>query len=171
MGQLDLILLRHGQAEDPVLGLGDHARRLTSTGRDEVFKTAKGLITRSLEPSWILCSDAQRTRETADQLTQALGENSPTVIIEPGLYHGSRQGVASLLEHHVGDRRRVLVIGHNPSLSRLAAHLSGEPVQLETGEAVHLTFDLEDSHNPLKDPWRDALASTGVWSLRSLWRR
>ena len=171
MGRLDLILLRHGQAEEPLLGLDDHARKLTVTGRDEAFLTAQGLSVRSLIPALIVCSDAQRTRETSEQVIRALGENAPPITFEPGLYHASRQGVTELLQHQLGDVRRVLVIGHNPTLSRLVSHLSGEPVQLDTAEAAHLTFDLEGSLGLSKHLWRDALASTGVWSLRTLWRR
>ncbi len=171
MACLDLILLRHGQAEETLLGQDDHARRLTNTGRDEAFLTARGLAERSLIPSVILSSDAQRTRETSEQVIRALGEKAPSVAFEPGLYHASRQTAIELLQRHLSDLSRVLVIGHNPTLSRLAADLSGDPVQLDTAEAVHLTIELDASGGVSSQLWSVALASSGLWTLRALWRR
>jgi phosphohistidine phosphatase len=171
MARLDLILLRHGQAEDAFLGELDHARRLTPTGREDALLTAQGLIDRSLIPGFILCSDAQRTRETSEQVIRALGEHGPTITFEPALYHASRQEATELLKGHLGAASRVLVIGHNPTLSRMASHLSGEPVQLDTAEVAHLTFDLDGPTGISGQLWREALESTGVWTLRTLWRR
>lgn len=171
MASLDLILMRHGQAEDAALSQDDHARRLTSSGRDDAYHTALGFISRSLVPSYILCSDARRTRETSDEVIRALGEQAPSVVYDPDLYHASRQSALELLQRHLVVCSRALVIGHNPTLSRLVGYLSGEQVQMDTAEAAHLTLETDDLDGVPQGVWMVSLGISGLWTLRSLWRR
>jgi phosphohistidine phosphatase len=163
--------MRHGQAEDAILSQDDHGRRLTPLGRDDAYRTALGFISRSLVPGYILCSDARRTRETSDEVIRALGGHAPSVVYDPDLYHASRQSALELLQRHLGVCSKALVIGHNPTLSRLVAYLSGEPVQMDTAEAAHLTLETDDLGAVAQGIWPVSLGTSGLWTLRSLWRR
>lgn len=160
--QRDLFLLRHGQAEDILPGLVDHARHLTAHGREEAFATAKGFVSKLVLPDLILCSDAQRTRETSEQVARALGGSAPLITFEPNLYQANHDMLLRLLEDHLGSEARVLVIGHNPALSRLVSNLSGERVQLSTAEVAHLSIE--------GCGWQPALRILGGWTLKSIWR-
>jgi phosphohistidine phosphatase len=160
--RLDLILLRHGQAEDLCLGQDDHSRKLTKTGRDEASATARGLSARALIPGIILSSDAQRTRDTSEEVAGILGPKSPSVVLDPHLYHASLQSILSLLAKRLEGHARALVIGHNPTLSQLVGFLTGERTQLATAEAAHLSVD--------GLAWAPALAAPGIWTLEGVWR-
>ena len=160
--RLDLILLRHGQAEDLGLGQDDRSRKLTKIGRDEASATARGLTARSVIPDIILSSDAQRTRDTSEEVARILGFKAPSVVFDPHLYHASLQTILGILGKRLEGHVHALVIGHNPTLSQLVGFLAGEHTQLATAEAAHLSVDGLD--------WAPALATSGIWTLENVWR-
>ncbi len=75
-------------------------------------------------PDLVLCSAARRTRETLDGVGTAVG--GAEIRFDRGLYAATPDRLLAAL-HGVEDRfRRVLLIGHNPGLERLAGMLVGE---------------------------------------------
>jgi phosphohistidine phosphatase len=112
---MDLILWRHAEAEDTE---PDIARDLTDRGRRQAQAMAAWL--RGYLPDSgrlrILCSPANRTRQTVD----ALG--LPYAIrdeLAPGRPMGDLLAATGWPD---GDEV-VLLVGHNPSISQLAARL------------------------------------------------
>jgi phosphohistidine phosphatase len=119
-----LVLLRHGKAEAGRVE-EDAARSLAVTGREQLLRTAAALITRGLSPDLVLCSSAARTRQTWELIRSGLGEIEPEVFVEPWLYGGGAVEIMDQLRE-VSDRvRTVLVVGHEPALSRTAVRLAG----------------------------------------------
>ena len=113
---MELVLWRHADAE---VGPADLKRELTDKGRRQASRVAKWLRPR-LEGDWeILVSPAARAKQTADaldldydvRLTLGPLETEDALIREVGWPAG---------EHNV------IVVGHQPTLGRLAARfLSG----------------------------------------------
>src|SRR4029450_3931458 len=80
-----LYLLRHAKSSwaDPTLP--DHERPLARRGRRDAKRIAKHLVRLGIQPQLVLCSSAERTRETFDRVRSALGAAS-TVSLEAQLY-------------------------------------------------------------------------------------
>lgn len=110
---MELVLWRHADAEDGVL---DMKRELTDKGRRQSAKVAKWLRPR-LEGSWdILVSPAARARQTADALD--LGYDLRLTL-------GPAATEDALLREAdwPGNDRNVIIVGHQPTLGRVAARL------------------------------------------------
>ncbi len=107
-------------------------------------------------PEVALSSDSERTRETL-ALMQDCFDPRPQADFLPSLYNG---GIHQLREAVAGlpsEVKTVLVLGHNPGWSAAVAWLTGEPVEMTTGNAALL----ESSG----DTWREALHGEGAWEL------
>ena len=110
---MDLILWRHADAEP---GEPDLERRLTSKGHKQAARMAQWLDHRLPETSRILVSPARRAEQTALALKRKFktrDELAPDVAPESVL------GAA----HWPDGRETVVVVGHQPTLGRVAALL------------------------------------------------
>ncbi|RYV50540.1 SixA phosphatase family protein [Pengzhenrongella frigida] len=119
-----LVLLRHAKAE-PGGREADALRSLALAGRRQCLRVGGALIERDLVPDLVLCSAAVRTRQTWDLVRGALGGAEPVVEISDLLYEA---GVAEMVGQvrGIGDGvRTVLVVGHEPTVSAVAATLAG----------------------------------------------
>lgn len=118
-----LVLLRHAKAA-PADELGDSRRVLTSGGRQQSADIGAVLAERVGEPDVVLVSAALRTTETAEIVATAL-PGSPSLEIRDELYGAGAREVLELLAELDEGVRRVLVVGHEPTMSSLAALLGG----------------------------------------------
>jgi phosphohistidine phosphatase len=122
-----LVLLRHAKAEQ--LGgavHGDAQRPLALVGRRQSGQVGLALASAGLRPDLVLCSSSLRTRQTWELSRGALGTDGIEVRIDEAVYHA---GVDDLLEmvRALGEGvRTVLVVGHEPTMSRTAATLAGD---------------------------------------------
>lgn len=111
--KLDLILWRHAEAEERQ---PDMARKLTARGHKHAARVAHWLQQRLPSKYAVLSSPAERTRQTA----LALGVPFKVLAaLSPGAT------VAALLSaaEWPGRKGAVIVVGHQPDLGRVAAHL------------------------------------------------
>ncbi len=120
-----LTLMRHAKSAWDLGIDADHMRPLNERGRRAVPVVGSYLAQLGFVPDLVLCSTATRTRETLDRLLRDFPE-APEIRYEQGLYLASGETCLERLRR-LGKRwRRVLVIGHNPGLQDLAAHLVSE---------------------------------------------
>jgi phosphohistidine phosphatase len=134
---MDLILWRHAEAEDTE---PDLTRNLTDRGRSQAHDMAQWL--RGYLPARvrILCSPANRTRQTADALGLPYDIHNE---IAPG---ASSDDLLKATGWPRGDGVVVLV-GHNPAISALASRLlAGRPfpLSLRKAGAVWLSTGMHD---------------------------
>jgi len=113
---MDLILWRHAEAEDGGDGMLDHERCLTDRGRKQARQIARWLRKHLPKSPKILVSPAQRTQQTADALELAYE-------IEPRLGIGASTNDVLKAAGWPDRRGAVLIVGHQPSLGRVAARL------------------------------------------------
>jgi phosphohistidine phosphatase len=154
-----LVLLRHGDAGDALASADrDALRPLTAKGRKQSRRAGKALVHLGLVPRDVFTSRLARALETADVATAAVGADVrrvPTAALAPdaaperivrALLDTPPPG-AALGEGHArpaGHRASRTatpapvvrwLVGHEPHLSRLAAHLTGAPAAaLELGK-------------------------------------
>lgn len=113
---MDLILWRHAEAEDGGIELADEQRRLTPRGEQQARQVARWLGRHLPRKTLILVSPAERARQTAHALELAYE-------VEPRVRTGA--SAASILRAAGWPERNatVLVVGHQPTLGRVAARL------------------------------------------------
>jgi phosphohistidine phosphatase len=120
-----LCLLRHAKSSWSDQTLADRERPLARRGRRDARRIAKYLGRLKIAPELVLCSSAERTRETLDLLRPALGTAS-AVSLETELYAASADELLERIRAVPETVGSVMVIGHNPGLQELALLLASD---------------------------------------------
>jgi phosphohistidine phosphatase len=136
---MDLYLLRHADANTEAAT--DDARPLSEKGVSQARKVGRFCKDHNLKPDIILTSPVLRAAETADIVAQIIkGE----LMTEPWLACGMQPETA--LEELRGYERfeSVMIVGHQPDFSLLAAHLLGlqDNEQISVRKASLTHFEL-----------------------------
>lgn len=154
----ELILLRHAHAEPASPGQDDLDRPLSPEGLAEAEAAGRWLAEHDLVPDCVLCSPARRTRETLEAVLAVVGYVDQR--LEEAIYEGSPGTLAALADSH-RDVGRLLVVGHNPGLERLAALMhsgqSGDYRGMPPGGIAVLALPAQAAIEP------------GVASLTAFW--
>jgi phosphohistidine phosphatase len=117
-----LYLLRHAKSSWSDPALADEDRPLAPRGRRDAKRIAHHLIETGVEPELVLCSPAERTRQTLARLRPAL--DAAVVTFVPAFYAASAEDLLERL-HSVPDGvASVMIIAHNPGLQDLALALT-----------------------------------------------
>jgi phosphohistidine phosphatase len=132
-----LLLLRHAKSDRPP-GMPDHDRPLNRRGRDDAPIIGTYLAHNALIPDRVLCSTAERTRETWDLVAGQLPKHPP-VEFEERLYEAGSPAILNLVRATPQKAHSLLVIGHNPGMHQCALTLiaSGD---VEARERLHEKF-------------------------------
>ena len=119
-----LYLYRHAKSswKDPTLA--DFERPLKGRGRRAAKSMAAYMAEHRLVPDIIVCSSAQRTRETLAMLRDALGRDIPASI-DDALYMASAADLLRQVQDLDDGLASAMFIGHNPGLHDLALGLTG----------------------------------------------
>jgi phosphohistidine phosphatase len=133
---LELYLLRHAHAGNSATWHGtDAARPLSRKGRRQAEQLGAFLAERAFAPDAILTSPKVRARQTAELVADALGIR---VTVDDRLAGPLDVDVVSALVEGAGGTSIVLV-GHDPDFSELAARLSGaEYLPVSKGALVRI---------------------------------
>lgn len=160
---LRLLLLRHAKSSWTDPGLDDRDRPLNPRGIKAAAAIGRYMLKEDLIPELVLCSPARRARETWRLAAEQL-KNAPRLLIEDAIYDFGNGGrVLDALRQHASNERSVLIVGHNPSLERLALRIAPEgdrearhrmEQKFPTGGLAVIDFRAEN--------WRDASNQQGV---------
>jgi phosphohistidine phosphatase len=141
-----LYLVRHAVAfeRDPSRWPDDADRPLSPDGEDRFRPAARGLAVVAPAPDAVLSSPFVRTWRTAELLVEEAGWPNP--VAEPALgAEASVEEAVKVVQDHAVDHATAMV-GHEPNLSLLAAHLmtggDGDVgIELKKGAVVCLDLD------------------------------
>jgi phosphohistidine phosphatase len=126
----DLYVLRHGIAVDPSTpGYRDDERPLTPKGERRMRQIGRGLNSLQLGIDRIVTSPLPRARTTAEIVADALGLRA-RLEVSNVLQTGSDAAAVQRWLRERGERR-LMIVGHNPTLSDLISLLvlgSTEPL-------------------------------------------
>jgi phosphohistidine phosphatase len=120
-------VMRHAKAEQD--GPTDFERPLAARGRGDAAAAGAWLAEQGFEPEHALVSAALRARETWEALAEGAGWDLDPEL-DRGLYAASPEAVLDLVRLVDDDVRRLLVVGHNPTMAVLAQLLDdgdGDP--------------------------------------------
>ena len=150
---MELLLLRHAEAASA--GPKDELRPLTDVGRRNAELVGRGLVRLDLVPELVLFSPVLRARQTADALVGGFGGQRPGLEERSGLGPGATPAEVMKLLQGVGDRRRVLLVGHQPDMGRLLSFVvSGGSMELEFALRPGTVCVAEIDSIPLRAPGR-----------------
>jgi phosphohistidine phosphatase len=125
-----LWFLRHGEAV-PHDSKPDEARELTPVGERQAAAAGQALARLGVEFAACYTSPKVRARDTAKLACEALGVAPQDAKSVGGEF--DREDALELLQAHDADDARVLVVGHEPSLSQVVHDLTGGRVDLKKG--------------------------------------
>lgn len=116
-----LLLLRHGEAADPVGSGGDKTRTLTRKGRADMAQLHYTLRTQGLMPAFALSSDAERTRQTLDAVTGP--DFAGQKILDPHLYNADFNRIVEAIQNISDEFSSAMIVAHNPGIHMVAMNL------------------------------------------------
>jgi phosphohistidine phosphatase len=130
-----VVLLRHGIAEDAAPGQADEERALTTEGHARMKQIAKGLERAFPKAQAIYASPLLRAQQTAIWVSKAYRGRARLLTTEVLVPGASAEAFAELLR--MIPERRIVVVGHEPNLSRntLALIRAGDRTSIDFKKA------------------------------------
>lgn len=136
---MELLLLRHGQAEDYNPQGGDFSRALVEKGLEQARHAARILRAASSLPDLVLTSPVVRARQTADAFTTEAAV--PGAIVLSWLACGMAPETALDELAAYPDFKRIMIVGHEPDFSRFIQYslgAFGEAIEVRKGSITCL---------------------------------
>ncbi len=137
-----LLILRHAKSSWKDTSLPDHDRPLNKRGKRDAPRMGKFLREQELVPDRIISSTAKRARNTAKAVAKAC-HYKDKVELTSELYHAGPGAYLAVLENVPDDNQRVMVVGHNPGMEALVAHLTGRIETMPTAALAHVELPIE----------------------------
>jgi phosphohistidine phosphatase len=123
----NLILVRHGRAEDDSPEISDFERSLTLKGKVISRLMARKLVEKEKSPGTILTSPAFRALETALIFAGEYGIAADNILMNSDIYYKmSLHNLPAVLSIVNEDTDVVTLFGHNPSFTQIANNLCKE---------------------------------------------
>ena len=155
---LQLTLIRHAKSswDDPALS--DFDRPLNKRGMKNAPLMGKIISKRGLVFDRIVASPAQRAITTARLIAGKLGFPEQDIQRRKELYDASMDALLACVHSLDNQYDSIALVAHNPGLTDLCNHLSGESIaNLPTCAVAVIEFDLDD--------WRAVYQDTGRLAL------
>ncbi len=142
---MKLYVMRHGPAEDFAPSGRDADRALTPSGRDRVREVAKLLVRSDEAPRIIVSSPLVRALQTAEIVAAEVGVDRVETSRElaPG---GDSFAFARSLVHE--DKKRSMIVGHEPDLSALVATFLGGSFDYDMLKAMVVGLHVSSADEP-----------------------
>lgn len=137
-----LFILRHAKSSWDHPGLADSERPLNERGRRDAPRMGRLLRERGPRPDAILCSTAERTRQTAALFAAAAGLDAAPRYDER-IYEASAGRLIDVLSEVGREAESVLLIGHNPGVEKLIEVLTGESARMTTAALARVALDID----------------------------
>ncbi len=121
-----LTLVRHASAQPPQPGLSDYDRSLNAKGKKEALALGRRLAAKIGTPDLLVASPAKRALQTARILAAELAYPAHRIRMETHLYEATIADLLALISQTSDRHRHLLILGHNPGLTRLVGALTAQ---------------------------------------------
>jgi len=153
---LTLYLIRHADSQVHDEILHDFQRRLTEDGEHNARHMAEKLKEKEVLPDRIFTSPALRARATAEIIAEVLGYPTDDIEDQSRIYEATSRTLNDIINVTNDNYRSVMIIGHNPAISRIVAHLTNEEIEnMPPAGVVCMNFEL--------DNWIDISMGSGTY--------
>lgn len=137
--------LRHATAEDRRVDLRDEDRALTADGTAEARLMGEMLSKLHLDIEAVFTSPLLRARQTAEIVARALGLDDQVHVVDVIAGDFGIGALKRILGEHPA-LRRVLIVGHEPSMSATVATLiGGGEVRMRKGALAAVRTDVVEA--------------------------
>ena len=118
----ELLVYRHGHAKQDEV-IADIDRELRDKGKRNAQRIGIWLARHHKLPDLVLASPATRARRTAEKTCKTAGLSGDMVKTDKRIYSSGVNDLLEVLRELSGKNKRVLLVGHNPSLEMLLDYL------------------------------------------------
>lgn len=124
----ELLVLRHGKSDWTTDAPTDFERPLARRGRKAVKRMGRWLRAQGLVPDHIISSPAKRAEQTTLRTCKFAQIAAPPVTWERRIYEADVPDLLEVLARCPQDKKRVMIVGHNPGFEDLVDYLGGDHV-------------------------------------------
>jgi phosphohistidine phosphatase len=137
-----LYLLRHAKSSWDFEELSDHDRPLNNRGRKDAPMMGRELMSREVTLDLIVSSPAVRALTTATLVAKELEYDPEKIAVEEDIYKADKHELLSIIKNVPNQFNKIMVVGHNYTLTELANLLSPDLVPtIPTAGVVCLNFN------------------------------
>ncbi len=137
-----LLILRHAKSSWKDSSLTDYDRPLNKRGKQDALRMGRFVLKQGLVPDRIISSTAKRARKTATAVAKA-NHCEDKVELTSEFYHAGLGAYLAVLQNVPDADQRVMVVGHNPGMEALVAHLTGRMETMPTAALAHLGLPID----------------------------
>jgi phosphohistidine phosphatase len=137
-----LYLLRHAKSDWKDAEMRDFDRPLAPRGRHAAALIGKYLRKQDIRPDLIVCSPAERARETIEIVLENTKLKSE-VRFDERIYEAHTGRLLEIIAQLDESARSALMIGHNSGFEELGEHLTGQMNPMPTGALLEIDLDVE----------------------------
>jgi phosphohistidine phosphatase len=138
-----LVILRHGKAEQDTMAKDDYDRALIDRGRTNAAAMGNYILKKAGVPGLILSSSAGRAHETAILAAQQIGYPEDEIQTDQNLYFAPARWIMNVLSKLPDDVDSCLYVGHNPGITDLINDLGVKLDNLPTSSAACFEFNVD----------------------------
>lgn len=133
MESTTLLIMRHAKSDWNMSQCADFDRVLSGRGRRDAPRMGQWIVDNGYTPDRVICSPAQRAKETLAGVTQALQLSEKYLLWRSGIYNATLDQLLSIVASDILLNKTNLIIGHNPGVSELILFLGGNHVPNKAG--------------------------------------
>jgi len=138
-----LILMRHAKSDWNHSNLSDDQRPLNKRGQRDALRMGALLRDEGVDVDAILCSTAQRTRETLALLLEEYTFEGEPQFVEL-IYHADLRDYLAVLAELPDNVESAMILGHNPSISSALEFFTDTFEPFTTASIAYLVFDVHN---------------------------
>lgn len=112
----ELVIMRHGKAEQ--FASSDHERKLTRRGVTDATEAGEWAREAGALPDHVYLSSSARTLGTWEAFSSG-ADCEAEVVVDRGIYSAGTDAIIEILRTAPQDARRVMIVGHNPTMAYL----------------------------------------------------
>lgn len=134
--------MRHAKSSWGDASLADFERPLNERGLKAAPLVGRFMRRQKLRPDLILCSPAERARQTAALVVKAAQLDAP-LRYDERIYEATPPRLVEVVSQVEDATDELLLVGHNPGLEGLLELLAGESRRMPTAALARIALDIE----------------------------
>lgn len=160
MDSTTLLIMRHAKS-DWNRGDRDFDRVLAERGKEDAARMGGWIVNSGYTPDNVICSPAQRVRETISLAGQAWDQDEAKIRWDESVYNASLNSLLAVVAGNLLPGKINFLTGHNPGVSELLLYLSGDriPKNADTNMMPTSAIVVFESHNDAN------FADYGAWNI------
>ncbi|BBL46974.1 MULTISPECIES: phosphohistidine phosphatase SixA [Metallosphaera] len=142
-----ILIVRHGESEPQTEGINDQDRKLVKKGVKQMRRVANFLEEMGYEPDQVMVSPMLRAVQSAEVILDEMGLDMKAETLEDLLPDKDPSSLAEKLKELQGT---ILIVGHEPHLSKLVKALTSAEVEIKRGGLAVVEVDVTEKTSKLE---------------------